>query len=856
VTQEFHISVTPVRNDEYLVRTEEVPSGGPLAEEQVVWNVDHWLTLAHQLMDDPLLGLLQGYEVSRVGGFELPLQSEDLSQDRAASPLSLVDLGQELFSALFQGTLRDSWLTAQGIAQHRGEVLRLRLGLKGSRLSRLPWEVLQAGDGAGERPRSSLPSRPLATGTDVIFSRYQPGIGLATGLLPIEPDQPLRILMAIAAPTDQDQLNLKREASHLQQELRDQDNAVPEGAVGSLPNIQLTILEQPGREQLTQALEQGRYQVFHFAGHSNLGVAGGSLYLVNHKTGLTETLSGDDLAGLLANNHIQMAVFNSCRGAYTAAAEPMAELEDHNLAAALVGRGIPAVLAMAERIPDDVALTLTRLFYRNLKQGYPVDLSLSRARQGLISAYGSHQLYWALPILYLHPKFDGYLTSGDRTLDNPADRVLRSPHLSNRSDADEQQPDQEWAIDSENLFPEDELGFNGLLDDLEYTDALGELTSELNNDDDRFVVSDLIQQLTQQQPEDEQPLPASKDEHLWAEVSGSELQMYDKLPENPHYRPTDSGKTTPAPAIETKPDRPSGSQILRRLNSRAVPISLGAAGLLAIVALPVFWFMSYQSTQQSDAPPDLTAVQTLVPADGASPPDTAALEQTETPALTAIAIEHFNQNEIAAGERAVAALLERNALLQAGTALAAVPSDRVDSPGISFLRGRLAWHSIIAGNTDYSTDDVRRYWEYATQGQPGSPQYHKALGFAYYAEGNSGKAIQAWLKTLALLQAQASGQAIAADQTSDVDVALPTQLLTGKDALTAYAGIALALLQASDQPASSQREDLVSKSVKLYQMVNDQDPVGFQPTALAQPENWLWTEAAIQNWQKLSTLER
>ncbi|UBF27762.1 CHAT domain-containing protein [Kovacikia minuta CCNUW1] len=75
---------------------------------------------------------------------------------------------------------------------------------------------------------------------------------------------------------------------------------------------------------------------------------------------------------------------------------------------------------MAERIPDDVALNLSRLFYRNLKQLYPIDLSLSRARQGLLSSYGSNQLYWALPILYLHPEFDGYLQSSDEVTEPAA----------------------------------------------------------------------------------------------------------------------------------------------------------------------------------------------------------------------------------------------------------------------------------------------------------------------------------------------------------------------------------------------------------------------------------------------------
>ncbi len=223
----------------------------------------------------------------------------------------------------------------------------------------------------------------------------------------VEPGQPLKILMVLAAPNDQEALALKQEALHLQEELQ---GVLRNGNRNSrFSEIRLTILEQPGREQLTQALEHNHFQVLHYAGHSSLGAAGGKLYLVSNRTGLTETLSGEDLAGLLVNNGIRMAVFNSCRGVYTATTESASEVGEGNLAEALVKRGIPAVLAMAERIPDDVALNLSRLFYRNLKQLYPIDLSLSRARQGLLSSYGSNQLYWALPILYLHPEFDGYL---------------------------------------------------------------------------------------------------------------------------------------------------------------------------------------------------------------------------------------------------------------------------------------------------------------------------------------------------------------------------------------------------------------------------------------------------------------
>ena len=424
--EELHISVTPIGDDEYLVRTEQAPKGVLPAEEQVSWPVEDWLSQARQLMDDPLLGLLRGnsenqaseesylddsyiyeenwddpdWENSAQAGEQGFLPGNE-NRERART---LVALGQQLYAALFQGSVGDRLSRAQAIAHNQDSVLRLRLGLKDALLPRLPWEVLHE------------ETRPIATGFDVVFSRYQPT--LAPVSQPSQPNGPLKILMVLAAPADRENLALRQEAERLSEELQRRSPA--NSARERMPEIELEILDRPDRETLTHALEQNHYQVLHYAGHSDLGASGGELYLVNQKTGLSEVLTGDDLAGLLVNNGIRLAVFNSCRGAYTATSDLTDALSRRNLAEVLVKRGVPGVLAMAERIPDEVALTLTRLFYYNLKQGYPVDMSLNRARQGLISTYSSNQLYWALPVLYLHQEFDGYLIA-------PQEKVSQTP---------------------------------------------------------------------------------------------------------------------------------------------------------------------------------------------------------------------------------------------------------------------------------------------------------------------------------------------------------------------------------------------------------------------------------------------
>ncbi len=537
MTQEFHLSVTPVRENEYLVRTEDVAPGVPLAEEQVIWSVEEWLTESSVLMDDPLLGLLRHRNIL----YEFN-PAFVRSPTGGSSDVNLASFGQKLYSAVFQGTIRDSWMTAQGIAQNRRERLRFRLGLKGTRLHRLPWEVLCAGD------------RPLATGTDVVFSRYHSSFSTVKSHLSdpknftCESPHTLKILMVLAVPADQDALALRQEAEQLKQELQ------ASASDNSYPSIELTILEQPGREQLTQALEHHHYHVLHYAGHSDLGVAGGNIYLVNRRTGLSEVLKGDDLAGLLVNNGIRMAVFNSCRGGYSVTAGSSSEAEG-NLAEALVKRGIPAVLVMAERISDEVALNLSRLFYRNLKQGYPVDLSLSRSRQGLISSYGSDQLYWALPILYLHPKFDGYLQpipaseiNPGMSLDVPSSSglydgrdaetpPLRSPELSIQQPVERSEEDfpdfDDWEFEDIQLPIEED-------DVIKLANAL-EKIRDLEHAEAQDLESDWMDQVSNSptvlEPDD--PLPALSDEDWLADGDAdTKLDDYWTLPDYPSTPPT------------------------------------------------------------------------------------------------------------------------------------------------------------------------------------------------------------------------------------------------------------------------------------------------------------------------------
>jgi hypothetical protein len=854
VTQEFHISVTPVGQNDYLVRTEEVAPGVPLAEELVNWPVAEWLAAAGHLMNDPLKSVLQGDAMAR-------------------NSVNLAALGQQLYNELFQGTLRDSWITAQGIAQNHQQVLRLRLGIKDNRLARLPWEVMQAGD------------RPIATGPYIAFSRFQNGIIDASRLpsnnMPIPPDEGgIRVLMVVSSPTDLVRLDLlKQEAIKLQAELHRQQPSNTEG--GFLPEIQLTLIEQPGREELTQALEQGRYHVLHYSGHSNLGTSGGEIYLVSRRTGLTETLTGDDLAGLLVNNNIQMAVFNSCLGAYGATSDDNAEIGERSLTESLVRRGIRGVLAMSERIPDEVALTLTQLFYRNLSQGYSVDLCVSRVRQGLISAYGSHQMYWALPILYQHPKFDGnlspglYLPVGSELMSEYEPPNMRATPSLYSSVADDVDMPLDGMMSSSLGRDDSELDWLG-------EDTWGDLVDEIEDYDDpsyaedSAIVSDLFRQLDREKPLE--PESASMTAELVDDTDEGEsipgIEVSDDLSsldrEVEKWREArvirenkrQGGLTVPGnlahqnqyavgnlqagdlennwdnsdvvPAASTRDRISIVEPGVRRRRSKLLPlVGIVGAGAIA-VAVGVNWWQNQPNPTLLSNIPQVSSPQVN---------NQINFEKEKTEIVTTYATEKLSQGDLEAGLKAVEALLNRNALAAANTSLDAIPQKYISNPGVNFYKGRLAWQSVQVGDRNFSIDDARRYWETAVKAQPDSVIYTNALGFAFYAEGNVNRANDSWFRALSL--ATAKEQKPSATPMS----ANATVKVKQREDLTAFAGLALGLYKTSQKESGAKREQYINEAVKLRQKVVTDDPYNFQMDKLGQ--SWLWNEKALQDWKAL-----
>jgi tetratricopeptide (TPR) repeat protein len=650
--------------------------------------------------------------------------------------------------------------------------------------------------------------------------------------------------MVISAPTDHLRLDLlKQEATNLQAELQRQPSRFAEDG-HHFPEIELTLLDQPGREELTQALEQGRFHILHYSGHSNLGPSGGEIYLVSKRTGLTETLSGDDLAGLLVNNNIQMGVFNSCLGAYTAKSNPGKETGERNLTESLVKRGVRSVLAMSERIPDEVALTLTQLFYRNLSQGYPLDLCVSRVRQGLISAYGSHQMYWALPILYVQREFNGSLTPeigssiheefiGEYPLsldgisdslpatmiDSDYPQMLKTPV---DIPTDSSRYDPAW-LES---LGEDIWG--DLDEEFEYADSPDQENTDF--EEDAMIVGEIFQKLKNPENYSLNRLDADVETEVgsWAErpteinfPSQDVLSNWVKLQSLPTQKP-------------------------RRQRQWGILVILLASTIFGIVGMN-FWKNGQPVAGISPIPQISTQNFTTSHQRGNTEP-----KKTQIELIAATAVEKLQQGDLETGLKAVEELINRDALSLAAQALALVPEQQIENPHVNFFRGRLAWKLCQIEDTKCHIHDARKFWEIAVRGQSDSVLYNNALGFAYYAEGDLNHANDSWFKALSLVHKLENPVSMTKESKPWFDT---STALNGSSAhqpsldLTAYAGLALGLHKSADSQPHTRRGQYINEAIRLRQIVLRDQSESFTAYTLA--HNWLWTKQAIADWELL-----
>lgn len=357
----------------------------------------------------------------------------EMRLDRQALLLADLDpqkYGLELFDALFSGPIRHAYDKATGRAEAQtGGRLRVRLWIDddAAELHALPWERLY-------HIHHGQPV-PLAASALTPFSRY-------TGLEIPEPQpiaaRPIRLLIAISNPCDLPRglspIEVEREVKNLHQ------------ALGNLRRTELQVTLMPGRTGLSpglrQQLEGEGYQiedgvssldhilrlltachVFHYLGHGYFqrqgehGEGMAALYL-EREDGTWVAVKDDDLVPrLAAADPLPHLVFlSACESAKR---EAEARHPFVGLGPKLVKAGVPAVVAMQDVVPMDVARELEGDFYRYLLEHGVIDRALNQARLLLFEREATD---WAIPVLFMR------LEKGQLFATDPVRMALQAIH--------------------------------------------------------------------------------------------------------------------------------------------------------------------------------------------------------------------------------------------------------------------------------------------------------------------------------------------------------------------------------------------------------------------------------------------
>src|SRR4051794_6785169 len=281
--------------------------------------------------------------------------------------------GHELFTALFQGEVRDVYRSCLADARRQNRGLRVTLALtKVPELMDVPWEYLY------DEPDF------LAVSEWTPVVRY---LDVARARPPLAVNPPLRVLGMISDVADMPTLDVEGERARLERALR---------PLRSQGRVEVHWTQAATLDCLLRKLHYGDFHVLHFVGHGAYDeMREDGVLLLEGPDGRSQDITGERLGTILQDHHsLRLVVLNACEGARNSQTDPFA-----GVAASLVRRGIPAVVAMQFEISDDAALTFAAYFYEALAQGDPVDGAVAHARLGIFAS--GNDVEWGTPVLFL-----------------------------------------------------------------------------------------------------------------------------------------------------------------------------------------------------------------------------------------------------------------------------------------------------------------------------------------------------------------------------------------------------------------------------------------------------------------------
>lgn len=316
---------------------------------------------------------------------QFPLDDDDFNDlvvylnDLIAGPGDAEELGRRLTRLLFPKKVRELFVARRAVMRDKKKGLRIRLQIDSPTLSRLPWEYCYSEDD----PMFLAQSRETPLVRYIAHSLDEGEISLP---------ETVKVLLAIAIPSDQESLDHEQEEERIRKILSDLGD-----------RADLRVLKNPSQHELQLALNQYKPHIFHFVGHGLIQNGQAALALVGEDTDKTVPLDEKGLSPMMKDSGVLVAVLNACYTALPDKGAGKAETEAmQGIGPSLIRAGIPAVLAMQTTVPDKTAVSFARDFYTYLAAGISLEAAVTEMRIGAYSG-ASDKYFWGIPVLYMRP---------------------------------------------------------------------------------------------------------------------------------------------------------------------------------------------------------------------------------------------------------------------------------------------------------------------------------------------------------------------------------------------------------------------------------------------------------------------
>lgn len=382
-------------------------------------NQGQWTT---EIVKCPVVGLAgpQGTVMPMVTQAQLATLR---SRNGWPNPQVLEQIGTSVWQSVMNPTVQAAFFSSLQKSVNEGTKLRLVIVLQGQEnvanpaailLSELPVESLY-------HPLEHFIATSLTTPVSRSFKQDPDRPALKIGL-------PLRVLVAVACPSDKPLANIAQEVQVINQ------------AVGHLGHVlDIEVLQQATRDELRKRLRSKPYHVLHFIGHGGFDVVGdvevprAHLCFIRPDSTDSDPTDADTLSVLLRNSGVRLVVMTACSsaapvppGAGQLDTGPLGTRAFDGMAQRLVAgvSGVTATVAMQFDLEGVAAVEFTRAFYDSLLvPGRPIDEVVTIARQALIAQLQAGHRAWITPAVYSRC-VDGKVFDIDLSIQNPDPQAL------------------------------------------------------------------------------------------------------------------------------------------------------------------------------------------------------------------------------------------------------------------------------------------------------------------------------------------------------------------------------------------------------------------------------------------------